>query len=231
MITQGIILAAGLGARMRPLSNDIPKPMVPVHGKPIIGYAIEALQNHGVDKIVVNTHYKADVLEAYLKQYQNIIISHEPVLLDTGGGIKQALNYLDKTKPVFVLAGDSILIDAAETTSLQQLENAWQAHDTDLLLSLQPLASMQITKGVGDYTIKNNKPIRTPDHTGEYMWNSARILQPYIFENTPETPFSFLNLMDAAQNNNRLSASIHKGLWHHLTTPADIEAVNTGWNP
>jgi N-acetyl-alpha-D-muramate 1-phosphate uridylyltransferase len=231
MITQGIILAAGLGARMRPLSNDIPKPMVQIHGKPIIQYAIEALQNHGVTTIVVNTHYKAEVLEQYLKQFPNIIISHEPVLLDTGGGIKQALTYLDTTQPVFVLAGDSILIDAPEITTLKQLENAWYEQDADLLLSLQPLATMHLTKGVGDYTIKNNNPIRTPDHTGNYMWNSARILQPSIFENTPDTPFSFLKIMDATQNKNRLSASIHNGLWHHLTTPDDIEAVHKGWSP
>jgi len=228
MITDGIILAAGIGQRMRPLTNDIPKPMVQVTGRPIIDYALDMYAKHGLKRVVVNTHYKADVLASYLKQNTypfEIIISHEPVLLDTGGGIKQALKHLGTTNPVFVLSGDSILVDG-----LRELEAAW-SNDADILLSLQPLASMQLTPAVGDYTIKNGKPLRTPSHTGEYMWNSARIIAPKIFDGTPDTPFSFLPLMDAAQAANRLAALVHQGIWHHLTTPADVESVNKGWKP
>jgi MurNAc alpha-1-phosphate uridylyltransferase len=224
MITQAIILAAGLGQRMRPLTDMLPKPLIKVVGKPIIDYAIEALQNYGIQTIIVNTHHKAEMLEAHLKP-KNVNISHEPVLLDTGGGIKQALAYLDKEKPVFVLSGDSILIGG-----LSELEAAWK-NETDILLSLQPLETMKLTPAVGDYKLVNGKPIRTPDQTGTHMWNSARILHPRIFENTPEGPFSFLSMMDAAQNKGTLAAVIHHGLWHHLTTPEDIESVNTGWKP
>ncbi|MBU6235977.1 MAG: nucleotidyltransferase family protein [Alphaproteobacteria bacterium] len=223
MIDQAIILAAGLGQRMRPLTNDIPKPMVKVLGKPIIDYALEMLQARGIKHIVVNTHYKAEVLEKHLDG--KAIISHEPVLLDTGGGIKQALTYLDASKPVFILSGDSILFGG-----LDELESAWN-NDTDILLSLQPLTSMKLTPAVGDYTIRNGKPVRTPDHSGEYMWNSARIIHPRIFTNTPAGPFSFLPMMDEAQKNGRLGAVIHNGIWHHLTTPADVESVNKGWHP
>ncbi len=229
MIGQAIILAAGLGQRMRPLSQDIPKPMVLVRGRPIIDYALDALAVHGVTRVVVNTHYKADVLEAHLKPHKDIIISHEPVLLDTGGGIKQALTYLDTTKPVFVLAGDSIVVDAPHLKILQQLENAWRDDATDILLSLQPLSSMVLTKGVGDYALQEGKPVRTPDHSGAYMWNSARVLHPRIFIDTPRAPFSFLTLMDSAQAKGRLAACVHEGAWHHLTTPDDVVSVNAGW--
>ncbi len=222
MIKQGIILAAGLGQRMRPLTNDIPKPLVPVCGKPIIDYAIEMLRAHGVEKIVINTHYKADVLEAHLKP-SGIIISREPELLDTGGGIKQALTYLDASQPVFVLSGDSILVDG-----LTELETAWTG-SADILLSLQPLSSMKLTPAVGDYKIENGKPVRTPDHSGDYMWNSARIIHPRIFKNTPAGAFSFLPLMDEAQRKDRLAASVHRGIWHHLTTPDDVANVDAGW--
>lgn len=229
MIGQGIVLAAGLGQRMRPLSNDIPKPLVRVHGRPIIDYALDALTAAGVKRIVVNAHYKSEVLEAHLKANARpceIVISHEPALLDSGGGIKQALSFLDRTQPVFVLAGDSILLDPAGDTSLRLLEDAWDGTRADILLSLQPLATMTLTQGVGDYTMQGGRPVRTPDHSGEYMWNSARILHPRIFEDTPEGPFSFLTLMDRAESRGRLAALIHSGDWHHLTTPDDVARVN-----
>ncbi|NBX66423.1 MAG: nucleotidyltransferase family protein [Proteobacteria bacterium] len=228
-ITQCIILAAGLGQRMKPLTDTLPKPLVVVKNKPIIDYAIDMALSHGINKIVVNTHYLSDKLETYLKP-KGMIISHEPLLLDTGGGIKNALRYLDTEKPVFVLSGDSILVDAPHEKSLPALENAWDADTMDLLLSLQPLETMTLTPAVGDYKLVNGQPIRTPDHSGKYMWNSARILHPRLFKNTPDEPFSFLSLMDQAQKNGRLAAHIHKGDWHHLTTPQDVMAVNAGWN-
>lgn len=210
---------------MRPLTDDRPKPMIDVAGKPIIDYALDMLRSYGVEKIVVNTHYKANVLEAYLKD-RNVIISHEPVLLDTGGGIRQALTHLDASKPVFILSGDSILVDG-----LDELEAAWNGDTTDILLSLQPLETMKLTPAVGDYKLVQGKPVRTPDHSGTHMWNSARIIHPRIFENAPQGPSSFLPMMDAAQNAGRLSAVVHQGIWHHLTTPEDVASVNAGWKP
>jgi N-acetyl-alpha-D-muramate 1-phosphate uridylyltransferase len=232
MIKQAIVTAAGLGQRMRPLSNAIPKPMVLVCGRPMIDYALHSLAVHGVERVVVNTHYQADVLVQHFKNHTwsfDVIISHEPVLLDTGGGIKKALSYLDQTDPVFVLAGDSIVVDAPCASTLGQMQSVWRDENMDILLSLQPLSKMILTKAVGDYALIDGSPIRTPDHTGGFVWNSVRILHPRIFNNTPDTPFSFLKLMDAAQHNNRLSAVIHEGAWHHLTTPQDVQNVNAGW--
>ena len=221
-IEQAMILAAGMGNRMRPLTDDRPKPMVTVKGKPIIDYAIESLRTYGITTIVANTHYKADVLEPHLKA-QGVTISHEPTLLDTGGGIKNALRYLDRTKPLLVLSGDSILVG---DDTLPDLAAAWNENTMDLLLLLQPLNTMTLTPAVGDYTLANGKPVRTPDHSGEYMWTSARILNPKIFDTTRDTPFSFLPVMDKAQSENRLAAQVHKGIWHHLTTPDDVNRVN-----
>ena len=231
-IKQAIILAAGLGQRMRPLSNDRPKPMVEVGGRPMIDYALEALAQHGITHCVVNTHYKAEVLETHLKEASwpfKITISHEPDLLDTGGGLKQCLGFLDRHEPVFVLSGDSILLDTPQSNALASLENAWNDETTDILISLQPLDTMVITKGIGDYTLQNNKPVRTPDHSGQYMWNSARIIHPRIFENTSSKIFSFLPMLDDAQNKGRLAAIINSGIWHHLSTPEDVTAVNAAW--
>lgn len=221
-IEQAMILAAGMGNRMRPLTDDRPKPMVEVGGKPIIDYAIESIKKLGVRNIVANTHYRADVIEPHLTAH-GVRISHEPELLDTGGGIKNALKYFDVSKPLLILAGDSILL--GEDT-LPDLAAAWDAQTIDLLLLLQPLETMKITPAVGDYAMRGGKPVRTPDHSGAYMWTSARILNPAIFANTPDGAFSFLSVMDAAEKSGRLAAQVHRGIWHHLTTPDDVERVN-----
>ena len=228
-ITQGFILAAGLGQRMRPLTDDRPKPMVEIHNRPMVAYALDQLAAHGIKRCVINTHYKAGVLHDYLARGDwpfEVIISHEPVLLDTGGGLKKGLQYLDATQPVIVLSGDSVMVDAPHIRSLAAMQAAWNDTHMDLLLSLQPLESMHLTPAVGDYTLEDGKPKRTPDHSGAYMWNSARILHPRLFAGTPDTPFSFLDLMDRAERDGRLAAVIHHGVWHHLTTPDDVARVN-----
>ena len=221
MITQALILAAGHGTRMRPLTDHQPKPMVPVMGRPIIDYAIESLRIIGIQKIVANTHYKADVLEPHLNA-QHVLISHEPVLLDTGGGINNALGLLDETQPLLVVSGDSILVG---DNGLRDLMQAWNNDTMDICLLLQQLTTMTITPGVGDYDLVNGTPKRARDQKGQYMWTSARILHPRIFEHVTKDIFSFLTLMDEAENKNRLGATIHTGTWHHLTTPDDVRSV------
>lgn len=222
-IDQAMILAAGLGNRMRPLTDHMPKPMVPVAGKPVIDYAIDSLRNLGVEKIIANTHYKADVLEPHLRA-RGVQAVHENLLLDTGGGIKNALAQFDRAKPLLVVSGDSILVG---DRGLRDLCAAWDGTKMDILLLLQPLTSMIVTPGVGDYDIVSGKPVRRADHTGHYMWTSARILNPRIFDAITGQAFSFLPLMDAAEKSGRLHAVVHDGVWHHLTTPDDVKAVES----
>lgn len=225
-VKQAMILAAGMGNRMRPLTDERPKPMVEIKGKPMIDYALEQLAAHGIQKCVVNTHYKADVLHNHLKAKQlpfELIISHEPVLLNTGGGIKNALQHFNMEQPVMVLAGDSIL---EGVDILKKLDAAWSQVAMDILLLLQPLSSMTLTPGVGDYDMSNGRPARSLSQSGKYMWTSARILNPRIFDKAPNGEFSFLPLMDAAEKSARLAAQISDGVWHHLTTPDDVVRVN-----
>lgn len=221
MIDQAFILAAGLGSRMRPLTGDRPKPMVMVRGRPIIDYAIDSLRACGIKTIAANTHYKTSVINPHLKA-QGIMIADEPALLDTGGGIKNALTMFDASKPLLVLSGDSILVG---NTGITDLMAAW-TDESDIALLLQPLKTMVLTPGVGDYNIKDGKPVRSLERAGDYMWTSARILHPRIFKDTPDDAFSFLPLMDDAEKSGKLSATVHNGVWHHLTTPEDVERVN-----
>jgi MurNAc alpha-1-phosphate uridylyltransferase len=220
-IKQAMILAAGLGNRMRPLTDDKPKPMIAVNGKSIIDYAIDSLRAIGIETIVANAHYKSEILEPHLKE-KGVTVSHEETLLDTGGGIKKALTLFDRALPLLIVSGDSILVG---DEPLRDLCAAWNDKTMDMLLSLQPLETMILTPGVGDYDLVNGAPKRNKQKSGRYMWNSARIINPAIFDHTPDGPFSFLTLMDACEARGRLAACVNNGVWHHLTTPDDVKRV------
>jgi N-acetyl-alpha-D-muramate 1-phosphate uridylyltransferase len=231
LIDQAFILAAGRGERMRPLTDTCPKPLIQIWGKPIIGYALDMLARHGsIKTCVINTHYLADQLHAYVKTRDlpfTVHISHEDQLLETGGGLLQGCRFLDVSKPVCVLSGDSMLVDPVGGRSLQQLQDAWRDQDMDLLLSLQPLSTMALTKGAGDYDMEEGAgPKRSLTKSGKYVWNSARILHPRLLNQARIGPYSFLEDMDRAEKSGRLSGVVHGGLWHHFTTPADVAAVN-----
>lgn len=222
------ILGAGLGTRLRPLTDDIPKPMVEVLGAPMISLALDKLASIGVQNCTVNTHYKADVLEAHLAAYKgapNIVISHEDTLLDTGGGIKAALDSF--TDDFFVLSGDSVWEDTAEHNALLDLANAWDPEKMDILMLLQPVGRMSLTRGVGDYDLSpDGQAVRSMDKSGAYMFTSLRINSPRIFEGSPDGAFSYLELMDKAQEKGRLYGLVHQGEWHHISTPDDVRSVN-----
>ena len=237
MIDQAFILAAGIGARMRPLTDVIPKPLVPVHGKPMINYALDAIARHrSIRRIVVNTHYKAPMIEEYLASLRNLpfelVISHEDELLDTGGGLQNGMRFLDKTKPVLVVAGDSIWEDPVSgPTVLEQMDEAWNQKTMDMLFLLQPVSGMRLTRGIGDYNMIGGRPVRSRTQEGDHMWTSIRILKPSIFEPPRHMPFSFLEIMDEVEGNKRLSAIINRGDWHHLSTPDDVQTMNLLWSP
>lgn len=222
------ILAAGLGTRMRPLTDKTPKPMLEVGGIRMIDYAIQKLADIGVQHVIINTHYLSDVIESHLKNINRprINISNEPALLDTGGGIKNVLPQLGE-KPFYVLAGDSIWTDGPDSPALKRLAEHWSGDKMDMLLLLQPVDKMTLTKGVGDYDVNPDGTItRSLDQSGAYMFTSLRILSPRVFESSPNGIFSLLPLMDHAEKRGRLHGLIHDGDWHHISTPADLQRVN-----
>ena len=229
-IEQGFILAAGFGKRMRPLTDAIPKPMVCIKGKPMIDHIINEYKGHGLKTIIINTHYLSDVLENHVQQKHNdaLKISHEAVILDTGGGIKNALPLLDSNKAFFVASGDSYLEKNDQNSALTQLENFWNPEIMDILILLQPVSSMTQTKGIGDYDLDlKGKATRSLNQSGKYMFTSLRINKASIFDDEPRKSFSYLDLLDKAQTKGRLYGIIHQGMWHHISTPDDVKAVNT----
>ena len=230
---KAFILAAGMGSRLRPYTDDKPKPMVDVRGKPIIRHILDRLSEAGIHSAAVNTHYKAPVIEDYLTQQKDcdILIDYEEELRDTGGSLAQNIDYF-AGKSHFVTNGDAFWEDIGEKTAIQQLIDAWDAQKMDILLLLQPVSSMILTEGVGDYKMAPNGQLtRTADKSGDYMFTSLRIHHPRIFDGCPPAPFSYLHLMDKAQAQGRLYGVVYDGTWHHISTPADLEAVNAADEP
>ncbi|HRQ61369.1 MAG TPA: nucleotidyltransferase family protein [Alphaproteobacteria bacterium] len=229
MINKAFILGAGLGTRMRPLTDNIPKPMVEVGEESLIRRALWQLSDHGVTDITINTHYKAEELRAHLADHANINWSHEDILLNTGGGIAKTLPHF-KEQDFFVIAGDSYWIDAPAQTALSRLQEHWNPAAMDILLLLEPVSRMRLTTGVGDYDFTAGVgfgPIRRSlAQTGTHMFTSLRINTARIFDDCPPGPFSYLDLMDKAESQGRLFGLEHDGIWHHLSTPQDVAAVN-----
>lgn len=225
---KAFILAAGFGTRMRPLTDRIPKPLVEVAGKTLLSRMLAQLQQFGVKKVVVNTHHLAQQITDHLKNRPGpeIVLSHEPVLLDTAGGIKNSLQHFGD-EPFFVLNGDGLWIDAPGAPGLKTLAAKWDPATMDILVLLQPVSTMKLTHGVGDYDIfPDGRCVRSKTQTGTHMFTSMRINHPRIFDGVPDGPSSYLALLDRAEKAGRLFAIEHQGDWHHISTPEDLRAVN-----
>ncbi len=228
-IDKAFILAAGFGTRLRPYTDKLPKPMVTIAGKPIIHHIIDKLRKSGISEITVNTHYKNKIIEDFLSNIESpkIKISYESDILDTGLGIKKTLNNFDN-KPFIIINGDAFWEDKSEPTITKLIDT--YDKDSDLLLLLQDINKITTSKAIGDYDIINGKPHLNLKKTGSYMFTGIRIAHPRIFKNTPDTPFSFLKLMKKAEQENKLSALINPNIWHHISTPEDLEKVNEAYN-
>ncbi len=223
------ILAAGEGRRLRPYTDHLPKPLVPVIGRPILAHALDHLIVAGVSNITVNCFHKAEKIKEFLREYKgqaSIHLSEEEALLNTGLGVKRGLGHMGG-KAFYVINGDAFWSDGAGGSVFERLSHQWAADDMDILLLLQPVADMELTEGVGDYDLdENGRAIRRKDQSGAYMFAGVRICKPDIFDDSPDVPFSFLELMDAAEEKGRLYGLVHDGDWHHISTPNDLERVN-----
>lgn len=222
------ILAAGHGTRMRPITDHIPKPMVTLAGMPLLGHLIKKLRAEDITHITLNTHYLSEVIDKYIYSLNcpYIKISHEPVLLDTGGGVKQALKYIGDSY-FYHINGDAFWTEGSEGSALSRLAERWNPEQMDILLLLQPVSAMRLTPGVGDYTLlEDGKAVRSKTQTGAYMFTGIRITSAAIVEDVSEDHFSFLSLMDAVEKKGRLYGLVHQGDWHHISTPEDLKAVD-----
>jgi N-acetyl-alpha-D-muramate 1-phosphate uridylyltransferase len=227
-----MLLAAGLGTRMRPLSIDTPKPMLPVGGRAVIDHAIDRLSAAGVANIVVNAHHQAERLEAHLSAHPQppaIAISREAELLSTGGGVRNALPMLGDA-PFFVVNGDSMWLDGP-TPALSRMQEAW-SDKADILLLLHRSFQVQAETGSGDFALD---PLGVPRRPKEreivpYIYAGIQIVRPSFVAQFAPGRFSMNEVWDAAIEAGRLRAILHDGLWFHLSTPADLDEAELALN-
>jgi len=221
-----MILAAGLGLRMLPLTDKTPKPLIKVTGKPLIQFNLEALSKFSAAEVVVNIHHLPLQMINFLRNYPDfdVQISNESdELLDSGGGIKNALHLLGPA-PFFILNADSFWIDGA-TSNLNRLSKAWEPERMDILLLLAAGNQIMGYAGCGDFMMNSNgQLIRRPEKAvSPFVYTGVALISPKIFHETPSGPFSLNILFDRAIELQRLYGIRLDGDWYHVGTPESID--------
>jgi MurNAc alpha-1-phosphate uridylyltransferase len=225
MTARAMVLAAGLGTRMRPLTLTTPKPLIQVAGKPLIGYAIDRLTEAGVSRAVVNVHYLPEQIEAWARTItlpQLTISDERDVILDTGGGIARALPQLGPS-PFFVLNSDSFWIDQG-TPALLRLAAGWDDERMDCLLLLCDPARTTGYDGAGDFHLDSQGRLsRRGRGEGKALaYIGGYLVHPRLFAGAPAGKFSMNVLWDRAIAAGRLFGIAHQGSWLHVGTPEAI---------
>lgn len=225
-----MVLAAGLGKRMRPLTASQPKPLVRVAGKPLIDYALDQLAAAGVTRAVVNVHYLPDTLEAHLLARRSgpaIAISDERAqLLETGGGMAHALPRLPD--PFFALNSDNIWLDGPRNV-FAELSAAWDAERMDALLLLVPHARALNYRGKGDFHLDGLGRIarRRSGRVAPFIYSGIQLVSHRLMRDAPEGPFSTNVLWNRAIDEGRLYGVSHTGLWFEVGDPAGVRATES----
>lgn len=215
-----MVLAAGLGLRMRPITDHIPKPLVRVAERTLLDRALDHLEAAGVERAVVNAHYRAEQIVEHLKARTRprIEISLEEELLETGGGVAKALPLLGET--FFVVNSDIMWLDG-KVPALVRLARAWDPERMDALLLMQRTATAVGYEGLGDYVLD---PLGLPRRRRErevapFLFAGVQILHRRLFDGAPAGRFSLNLLYDKAEKAKRLHAIVHDGEWYHVGTP------------
>ena len=225
MIDHAMVLAAGLGLRMRPLTNDRPKPLVELLGRTLLDRALDRLVEGGARTIVVNSHYFSEMIASHLAGRDDIVLSPEEHLLETGGGVKKALPHLGGGA-FFAVNGDAVWLDGAEST-LRRMARAWDDSAMDALLLFVPLEAAGMTDHPGDYHLEPDGRARRrgEGETAAFLFGGVQILHSRLFAGAPDGPFSLNVLYDSAQAVGRLYGIRHDGAWHHVGTPQELAAA------
>jgi len=231
-IKRAMVLAAGLGKRMRPLTDERPKPLVELAGRTLLDRALDRLAEARLAKIVVNSHYFSDMIAGHLDGRKGITLSPEEILLETGGGVKAALPHLGKG-PFFVVNSDAVWSDGP-MPALERLAGLWDGKRMDALLLLVPtpaVAGANISDR-GDYNLEPDGRARRREEgeVAPFLFGGIQILHPRLFKDAPEGPFSLNILYDRAEAAGRLYGMRHDGEWYHVGTPRELAAAEAALN-
>lgn len=223
--TVAMVLAAGFGQRMRPLTDTMPKPLVKVAGRALLDHVLDRLADAGVERAIVNVHYLAEQIEKHVaaRAQPKVTISDERgVLLDTGGGVVKALPLLGPA-PFFHINSDTIWIDSVKP-NLTRLAEHFDDATMDALLLLAPSAGSIGYDGRGDFSFAADGRLcaRSEREIAPFVYAGAAILSPRLFKDAPQGAFSLTKLFARAAEQGRLHGLRLEGLWMHVGTPDAI---------
>jgi MurNAc alpha-1-phosphate uridylyltransferase len=226
--TKAMVLAAGLGLRMRPLTDRMPKPLVPVAGQPLLDHVLDKLGHAGVTEAVVNVHYLGEQIIEHVagRKRPRVTISDErKEVLGTGGGVVKALPLLGEA-PFFHVNSDTMWIDGVRS-NLLRLAETFDPARMDILLLMAPTASSIGYGGRGDYAMLPDGALRTrrEHQVVPFVYAGAAIMSPSIFAGAPKGEFSLTRMFDAANERERLFGLRLDGVWMHVGTPDAVHAA------
>ncbi len=222
-----MLLAAGIGTRMRPLTERTAKPLLPLGGRTLLDHALDRLAAAGVDRVVVNTHWHADLVETHLARRSGgpeIVLRPEDALLDTGGAVQAALAAGDLgDAPFFIINGDSFWLDGP-TPTLDRVAAAFDRARHDTVLLVHRTFQVHGDVGLGDFAVDPWGALRRrrEREVAPYIFAGVQLASPALFARAPAGPFSLNELWDDAIGTQRLLAVVHDGLWFHLSQPRDL---------
>ena len=226
--TKAMVLAAGLGLRMRPLTDRMPKPMVPVAGKPLLDHVLDKLADAGVSDAVVNVHYLPDQIIDHVahRSRPRIAISDErDQVLGTGGAVVKALPLLGDA-PFYHLNADTMWIDGVRP-NLARMADAFDPARMDILLLMAPTATSIGYSGNGDYAMLTDGALRKrkENQIVPFVYAGVAIMSPALFEDAPTGEFSLTKMFDRANERERLFGLRLDGVWMHVGTPDAVQAA------
>lgn len=226
IIEQCMIFAAGYGKRLKPLTDHTPKPLIPIGNTTCLDEAICKVTKTGIKRIVVNTHHLAEQIHTHLEKYPFITISHEPEILETGGGLVKALPYFNQNKPILIVNGDIWWKDGS-SSMLSDFFEAWDPKNMDILLLVVPKKTAIGYFAKGDYFLKPDHKLeyRGPHDSAPYIYGCVTIINPLMIKDKSPKSFSLKILFDQAENNGRLFGHIHTNLWGDIGSSKGLEDV------
>ncbi len=216
-----MVFAAGFGKRMGALTKDCPKPMIEVSGRPLIDHTLELVHQAGVEKIVVNTHYKAEVLETHLAPRTDVKLLREyPEIFETGGGLRNALPLLGDA-PVYTLNSDMVWTG---DNPLQALARAWDPSRMDALLMVVPREKAQENRGAGDFFMDRLGRLsrRGELETAPFVYSGTQIIKTNRLMDFEQNSFSLNLVWDEMLRDQRVFGIVHSGGWVDVGRPEGI---------
>lgn len=220
----GMVLAAGLGTRMRPLTAATAKPLLPLGGRSLLDHALDRLAAVGVEFAAVNAFWQADRVAQALapRRAPRVEVLRESALLDTGGGVRAALDRLGAA-PFFVVNGDAFWLDGPRP-ALARVAETFARGDTDVVLLVHRTCQVHAEVGLGDFVLDSWGMLRRrrEREIAPYVYAGVQMIAPAALADLPDGPFSMNLAWDRALAAGRLRAVVHDGLWFHLSTPDDL---------